>query len=228
VKRFGIYLIRVFVEVFIYVAMVTLALVAWYCGFSHYNRKRSREVLTWIEAAFAGHGSLAGVHWRSPGRFLAHLKLRPNSCFQQAAIEVALAQREIPHRWLKARIKRIPESLTFEADLEFAPLYVLEVHHQRWCGRTRRKLPDNPETWPTQHVTPLVITTRSDWQREITMMMSSLEASRESEILNVSFRRSSPHFIVTIALSAIAPNAGGTELFTVLQELAGSASASRF
>ena len=144
------------------------------------------------------------------------------------AIEVALAQREIPHRWLKARIKRIPESLTFEADLEFAPLYVLEVHHQRWCGRTRRKLPDNPETWPTQHVTPLVITTRSDWQREITMMMSSLEASRESEILNVSFRRSSPHFIVTIALSAIAPNAGGTELFTVLQELAGSASASRF
>jgi len=216
------------VEVFIYAAIVILALVAWYCGFSHYNRKRSREVLKWIEAAFAGHGSLAGVHFRSPGRFLAHLKLRPNSCFQQAAIEVALAQREIPHRWLKSRIRRVPESLTFEADLEFAPMQVLEVHHERWCGRTRRKFPDNAETWPTQHVTPLVITTRSDWQREISMMMSSIEASRESEILNVSFRRSSPHFIATIALSAIRPNTGQTELFSVLQELAGSASASRF
>lgn len=215
-------------EALIYATILILAFIAWYCGFSHYNRKRSREVLKWIEAAFAGHGSLAGVHWRSPGSFLAHLKLRPNSCFQQAAIEVALAQREIPHRWLKSRIKRIPESLTFEADLELAPMYGLEVHHQRWCGRTRRHLPDDPDQWQTQQVTPLVITTRSDWQREITMMMASLEASRESEVLNVSFRRTSPHFTATIALSAIAPHSSRNELFSVLQELAGGASASRF
>jgi hypothetical protein len=214
------------VEALIYAAIVVLAFVAWYCGFSHYNRKRSREVLKWIEAAFAGHGSLAGVHWHSPGSFLAHLKLRPNSCFQQAAIEVALAQREKPHRWLSARLKRIPESLTFEADLEFAPMYGLELHHQRWCGRTRRNLPGDRDSWETQQVTPLVITTRGDWQRDITLMMSSLAASRESEVLNVSFRRTSPHFTATIALSAIAPNTGsGNELFTVLQELAGGASA---
>lgn len=216
------------VEAVIYVALAVLAAIAWYCAFSHYNRKRSREVLGWIEAAFAGHGGVVGVHWRSPGCFLAHLQLCPNSYFQQAAIEVALTPREIPFRWLASRLRRIPESLTFEADLELAPLHTLELHHHRWFGRTRRNLPATT-TWNMQQVTPLVITTRKDWQREILMMTSALAASRDRQLLNVSFRRTSPHFTATVALSAIAPDVGsGNELFTVLEELAGGASASRF
>src|SRR4051794_7135061 len=117
------------VEAVIYAALVVLAAIAWYCAFSRYNRKRSRQVLQWIEAAFAGHGGVVGVHWRSPGSFLAHLQLCPNSCFQQAAIEVSLIPREVPFRWLTSRLRRVPESLTFEADLEWAPSNGLEVHH---------------------------------------------------------------------------------------------------
>src|SRR5579884_3538874 len=153
------------VEATIYVAIAVLACVAWYCAFSHYNRTRSRRVLQWIEAAFAGHGGVVGVHWRSPGRFLAHLQLRSNSCFQQAAIEVALAPREVPLRWAATWLRRIPESLTFEADLECTPASVLDVHHHRWLGRTRRDLPATPVAWHMQKATPLVITTRKDWQR---------------------------------------------------------------
>src|SRR5438270_8664849 len=215
------------VEIAIVAAIAVLASVAWYCAFSHYNRKRSRLVLQWIEAAFAGRGGVVGVHWRSPATFLAHLQLCPNSCFQQAAIEVALTPREVPFRWITSRLRRVPESLTFEADLECAPSSGMEVHHHRWCGRTRRNLPGDGNVWNMQPVTPLVITTRKDWQREITTMMSSLAASRESELLNVSFRRNSPHFSATIPLSAIAPGSrSGNQLFSVLEELAGGASAS--
>lgn len=217
------------VEAVMFAAIAVLASVAWYCAFSHYNRKRSRQVLQWIETAFAGRGGVVGVHWRSPGSFLAHLQLCPNSCFQQAAIEVALTPREVPFRWVTSRLRRVPESLTFEADLECAPSTGIEVHHHRWCGRTRRNLAVDGDGWNMQQITPLVITTRQDWEREITTMMSSLAASRQSELLNVSYRRTSPHFTATIALSAIAPGArAGNELFSVLEELAGGASASRF
>lgn len=209
-------------------SVVVLACIAWYAGFSHYNRQRSKEVLNWIEAAFAGHGGVAGVHWRSPSSFLAHLQLRPNSCFQQAAIEVALLPRELPLSWLRSRMRRTPESLMFEADLECVPAYNLEVHHHRWCGRTRRSLPTDPGAWQMEASTPLVITTKRDWQREVSTMTAALSASRERDLVSVSFRKASPHFIATVPLSAIAPDAhSGNELFYVLQELAGGASASR-
>jgi hypothetical protein len=78
-----------------------------------------------------------------------------------------------------------------------------------------------------QQTMPLVITTRRDWQREITTMMSALEATRQREVLNVSFRRTSPHFAATLALTSIQPGARSEELFDILQELAGGASASR-
>lgn len=217
------------VDAVIVVVIAVLAGIGWYAGFSQYNRKRSRVVLNWIEAAFAGHGGVVGVHWRSPGTFLAHLQLRPNSCFRQAVIEVALSPRELPIPWLLSRLRGTPESLTFEADLECAPASALEVQHHRWSGRTRRRLPADPNQWEMQQVTPLVITTRRDWQRDITTMMSALAASRDREFLNVSFSPRSPHFIAKIALSAIAPGAAsGNELFAVLQELATGASASRF
>src|SRR5438270_181068 len=164
------------VEIAIVAAIAAFASVAWYCAFSRYNRKRSRQVLHWIEAAFAGHGGVVGVHWRSPGTFLAHLQLCPNSCFQQAAIEVVLAPREVPFRWITSRLRRVPESLTFEADLECAPAYTLELQHHRWFGRTRRNLPADTDAWNMHEVMPLVITTRKDWQREISTMNSALAA----------------------------------------------------
>lgn len=217
------------VEGLIYAALLVLALLAWYAGFSYYNRRRSREVLNWIESAFAGHGGVAGLHRRSPSNFLAQLQLRSNSCFQQAAIKVALTPREVPLRWLRTCLRRVPESLTFEADLEYPPVRNLELHHQRLVGRTRRELPANLTSWHMQSVTPMVITTRRDWQREIATTMSALAASRERDFINVSFHRTSPHFSATLPLSTIAPDTRcGNELFTVLQELAGGASASRF
>ena len=217
------------VAVIIYASIAPFVLVAWYAAFSHYNRRRSRKILKWIDAAFAGHGKVAGVHWLAPARFHAHLQLAPNASFQQASVDVQLSPRQMPVSWLLARLRRQSEVMTFEADLEFTPAYDLEVHNHRWCGRTRRNLPADPLRWDMERCTPFVITTKPAWQREITTMMTAMVASRERDFLKVSYRRSSPHFTASVPLEAVAPGSGNNgELFIVLSELAGGASASRF
>jgi hypothetical protein len=76
---------------------------------------------------------------------------------------------------------------------------------------------------------PFVLTTRNEWQREITTMMNALVASRECDCSSVSFRRSSPHFSVTVPLNTIAPESQAQcEIFDVLRELAAGASTARF
>jgi hypothetical protein len=60
-------------------------------------------------------------------------------------------------------------------------------------------------------------------------MMSALVAARRCDFLSVNFRRNSPHFCATVPLQSLTPQAQSeAEIFDVLSELAGGASASRF
>jgi hypothetical protein len=205
-----------------------LIVLIWYLCFARYNRRKAIRVLGWIERAFDGNGQVAGLEWRSASSFQLRVRLWPN-LFRHTSVNVQLHPREFPLSWLIARLRGRQETLTFEADLDFAPSFNLEVHNHRWCGRTRRRFPGNSENWTKERPGPFVITTRNDWQREITNMMNALVASRECDCLTVSFSRTSPHFSATVPLESIAPEAQSeTNIFNVMRELAAGASASRF
>jgi hypothetical protein len=200
----------------------------WYVAFVRYNRKKAAEVLGWIKTAFSGHAQILGVHWASPSRFHVRMRLVPN-VFQHSHLVVQLIPREFALNWLISCFKKQQEVATFEADLDVPPGFNLEVHNQRWCGRSRGSTHIDPDHSTIENVGPFVITTRRDWQREITSMMNALVASRDSDFLSVSFRRTSPHFSATVPLSCISPqNATGNNVFRVLRELADCAGASRF
>ena len=201
---------------------------AWYFWFARANRLRSLRVLRWIERIFDGHGQIAGVQWLSPSRFYVRLHLAPNP-FREGSVSVQLSPREMPIHWLLTRLRKQQETLTFQADLDPAPCFNLEVHNHRWCGRTRRRFPADPQRWTLDHTGPFILTTRTDWQREITHMMNALVASRDCDCMTVCFRRTSPHFSATVPLQAIAPDAlADADMFDVLRELAAGASAARF
>lgn len=200
----------------------------WYLWFARVNRKQSARILQWVEAVFAGHGHVIGVEWLSASRLQVRLRLASN-LFQRAGLMIELRPRELPLHWLLARLRRKPETLTFEADLDCPPVFNLEVHNHRWCGRTRKRIPMDARRALIEHCGPFVLTTRTDWQREITTMMTALVASRDCDFLTVCFRRSSPHFSATVPLESLSPQAQtGPDLFDVLRELAAGASASRF
>ncbi len=209
------------------VAVVTILMMAWYLWFRRQNRRKSLQVLQRIKTVFAGHAQITGVRWTGTARFSVRLRVL-STLFQHASVAVELHPRELPLNWLWSRLLRRKEKLTFEADLECPPAFNLDVHNHRWCGRTRR-FPKDPRQVAVEHCGPFVLTTRNDWQREITAMMTALVASRDCDFLSVNFRRSSPHFSATVPLDSLSPESQcEAEIFEVLRELASCASALRF
>jgi uncharacterized paraquat-inducible protein A len=213
----------IFIEVAVGVALVLL----WYAWFRRQNRRKSIQVLQRIKTVFAGHAQIIGVRWTGASRFSIRLRVL-SALFRHASVLVDLHPRELPLNWLWARFRKRKETLTFEADLECPPAFNLEVHNHRWCGRTR-SFPKDHGRVAVEHCGPFVLTTRNDWQREITTMMTALVASRDCDFLTVSFRRSSPHFSATVPLDSLSPESQcEAEIFDVLRELASCGSASRF
>jgi hypothetical protein len=105
----------------------------------------------------------------------------------------------------------------------------MEVHNHRWANPQRRLRMPKKRAWTLQHVGPFVLTTRNDWQREITTMMNALVASREGDCSTVCIRRTSPHFSVTVPLNTLSPSSSAhIDIFGVLRELATGASTARF
>lgn len=214
-------------SVAIEIAVAAMLVVAWYLWFRRRNRRKSIQVLERIKTAFAGHAQILGIRRTGASRFSVRLRVL-STLFQHASVLVELHPRELPLLWIWSRLRKRQETLTFEADLECPPAFNLEVHNHRWCGRTR-SFPRHQHRVALEHCGPFVLTTRNDWQREITTMMTALVASRDCDFLTVSFRRTSPHFSATVPLNSLSPESQcEAEIFDVLRELAACASASRF
>ena len=213
----------------VYFGAIALALVVlWYYVCARHSKRRALEALRWVEQVLGGHGRVVGMHWRSPSRLCAQLRFSP-SVFSQAAVVVQLEPREMPLAWLAARLQHQQEVVTFEADLEMAPEFSLELQNRRWCGRTSPSRLAPPEGWELHRALPFMITTRREWQHEVCGMMDTLVASRQRDFLSISYRRTSPHLAVRLPLDALAPATRTCSgLFDVLRELAGGASAARF
>jgi hypothetical protein len=201
--------------------------VAWYLFFRRYNRRQAANVAEWVQTALAGKGQVVAIRCLGPSIF--HLALRlGSSLFQHPALMVRLLPRQNPLRWLRQSWRREPETITFEADLDITPSFNLQVRHHRWSGRTRKRFSPDAERWVLEPVTPLILTSRRSWRREVTGMMNALLSCRDREVLSLGFSRTSPHFSATIPLECISPEGrAGANVFDTLRDLAAGASASR-
>lgn len=200
----------------------------WYFSWRYWLRRRSRVILAWLQLAFRRHGKVSDIQWLSASRF--QVNLRPKTCaFRHAQLIVQLAPREMPIRWLWYCMHKHQETATFAATLDSPPAFNLDVRNHRWCGTSARNTAKIPKKWCTEHLAPMVITTRSDWQHEIVNMMGALTASRSYEFLNIAFRKKPPHFYATVPLNAIEPDGlAEVNIFDVIRELATSSSPSAF
>lgn len=207
------------------VALSTVMLWYWLC--TRWNRHRAQGLLAKIDSAFGGSGQVNSVQWITASQFLIYLRL--NDCnFTQPCVTVRLAPRELPLSWISFAAKKRRETLTFDANLLCPPGFNLEVQNQRWRGKTGRRMPRKGVV-RLKHVGPFILTSRREWQKDITSMMHGLAASRDCDLLSVSFRRIAPHFSATIPLDAITEaECTPVRIFETLRELAAGASAARF
>ncbi len=140
---------------------------------------------------------------------------------------VDLTPFEMPARWLLRRLRGQRELLIFQADLDLPPVFSLHVHNFRWFARSSKRAPSAGSSSGFEHSGPFVISTRMDWQKEISSAMCSLTRGDNREFLDIRFQRRSPHFSATLPLEAIAPGSPiRTCMFETMRELAASSSAS--
>jgi len=199
---------------------------AWYGAFLHFNRRRARRVLQWLQNAILAHGEINAVEWISSSHFKARLRL-PGCGFRHPSLEARLAPREMPVKWALWRWHGRRETLVFEADLACPPRYGLEIGRTRYTGLTRRWM-RNTSSWPTYPMASLFISTQPEWEPEISSRMSTVVSARNLNYLAVSFRPHAPHFSVTFALGETMDHPGGElAIFEGLRELAEGSPTSR-
>jgi hypothetical protein len=208
------------------IAAGAAAVVVWYLVFVRYNQRQGERMVARIQAALAGSGQVLAVRWLGSSTFQVALRMA-TGLFQHPGIMVRLVPRPNPIRWLQQWWRRAPATATFEADFHAPPAFNLQLGRHRWSGRTRRRFARGPGNWQVDRPTPIILTSRPCWPREVTRMMNSLLSRRDREVLSLDFRPTSPHFSATVRLEAITLENDRVNIFDTLRELAAEVSASR-
>jgi len=205
------------------VALIALC-VTWYAVSLRRKREKAREILRWIQASLAGRGHVVGISWTTASRFRVPLRL---TCgvFRRAWVLVEMRTQETPAHWLIQKISNPQEVITFQADLDAPPMFSLQMQNFRWFARSSPKTAIENAGWQFERLPSVMITTKPESQKEIAGTLTSLSRGDNSEFLEVSFQRSSPHFSATLPLESLAPGAPArTYLLDTMREMAGSAS----
>lgn len=211
-----------------YFLVAGIGFCAWYWIAIRKTRQRAVEVVQWLQSALSGQGQVTGIRWISSSRFRVPLRLK-HGLFHRACIVVEFIPREVPLNWLLSRLNGRQETMTFQADLDLPPAFSLHVRNFRWFARSSRRTPSNRAGWRFEQAAPVVISTRSDWQKELSTTVTAMAHRDSQEFLSIDFQRRSPHFSVTLPLEAIAPDSPtSTCLFDSMRELASNSSASLF
>jgi hypothetical protein len=104
-------------------------------------------------------------------------------------------------------------------------MFSLQMQNFRWFARSSPKTAIENAGWQFERLPSVMITTKPESQKEIAGTLTSLSRGDNSEFLEVSFQRSSPHFSATLPLESLAPGAPArTYLLDTMREMAGSAS----
>jgi hypothetical protein len=200
--------------------------VAWFLGFSRYNRRKGISVLRWVEAACASRGRVLDTRWLSKSCLQAQVSFAAH-WFENARVTVKLLPRPILIQWIVCLWRRQRETVTFEADLDDSPTFHLEISRHRWLTQKPKEISRPTRNWTLSRPGPVVLTTRTEWTHELTPVVNTLMTSRGHNLLTVRFRPDSPHLSATIPLEALSDEETTAAFLSVLRDLAAGASALR-
>lgn len=198
----------------------------WYFCLARYNRRRGIRALHWVESACSRHGQIGEARWVGASRLEARLRFAAH-WVANARVTIRLLPRPLPVQWLLSRWHRQKETITFEADLDYAPGIRLEVLRHRWLTQSNKKLKAKSGNWMISRPGPVVLTTRTEWREELPPIVNTLMTSRGHSLLSVRLRPESPHLAATIDLEDLSNEAAAASFLGVLRDLAAGASASR-
>jgi hypothetical protein len=208
-------------------ALSSVALLgAWFFYFTRYNRRKGAVALRWVEAACSSKGQMLDARWLGMALLQARFDFTAH-WFDNARVTIRLRPRPIPFHWFFSIWHKQKETLTFEADLDCAPGFRLDVFRHRWLSQEHSHLSSQPRDWSISRPGPVVLTTRTRWTQELSPVVNTLMTARGHNLISVRFRSESPHIAATVPLDALSDEQAAAGFLSVLRELAAGASASR-
>ncbi|MBZ5722983.1 MAG: hypothetical protein LAO03_21805 [Acidobacteriia bacterium] len=208
-------------------ALAAVAVLAiWYYWLARYNRRKGAATLRWVESACSGRGGIVEARWLDRCRLQARLGF-DSHWFENARVTVRLRPRPMPVEWLLSYWRKQRETVTFEADLDCAPGFHLEVVRHRWLTQKHTHIARRSKNWAVLRPGPVVLTTRTRWTQELTPVVNALMTSPGHNLISVRFRPTSPHLAATVALDALSDEHAAASFLGVVRDLAAGASAHR-
>lgn len=195
--------------------------VLWYFLLTRYNHRRGVRALHWVESACARHGRVVEARWAGASRLHARLRFAAH-WVENAQVTIRLLPRPLPIQWFLSRWHKQKETITFEADLDYAPAIRLEVMRHRWLTQPRQKLARKSQQWSISRPGPIVLTTSTEWRQELPPIVNTLMTTRGHSLLSVKLRPESPHLAATVDLEDISNEATAASFLGVLRDLAGA------
>jgi len=183
-----------------------------YHWFQRSDQERALQALRWIETSLGSAGHVTGMRWLNERQIEIPLKV-VYPVFERAYVHVTLGRRG----WLR---KPADDTFSFFADLDFRPGFSMSFANLRWFARTSKTLDTDATQWKALNCDPVVVTTRLDWDRETTNGMYTVLHGERRENMQVSYRKTAPHFSATLPLEAISPEQPEPfELLDVMREM---------
>ena len=208
-------------------ALAVIALfAAWYLCFTRYNYRKGSKALRWVEDACSGRGEVVESRWLGTNSLQARLRFAAH-WVEDARVTVRLLPRPVPSRWFLSLWRKQKETVTFEADLDYAPGFNLEVFRHRWLTHNSPSDDTGSRNWLLSRPGPVILTTRTHWNQELTPVVNTLMTSRGHNLISVRFRSKSPHLTATVALETLSDRQASAGFLDVLRDLAAGASTSR-
>lgn len=201
-------------------------LVLWHYLLGRYNRRRGIAALRWVEAACSGKGGIVEARWRDTSRLQARLGFSGH-WLENARVTVRLLPRALPLQWLLSLWRKQQETVTFEADLDYAPAFQLEIFRHLWLTHKDSSIVKPSRKWTISRPGPVILTTRTHWAQELTPVVNTLMSTRGHTLMSVRIRPKSPHLAATVALDALSDKQAAAAFLGVVHDLAVGASASR-
>lgn len=202
-----------------------LLLGAWFFYFTRYNHRKGALALRWVVSACSSKAKVMDARWLGAALLQARFDFTSH-WFDNAKVTIRLRPRPIPFKWFVSAWHKQKETLTFEADLDYAPSFQLDVFRHRWLSQRHGKVTADSRDWSVSRPGPVVLTTRTRWTQELSPVVNTLMTSRGHNLISVRFRSESPHLAATVPLEALSDEQAAAGFLSVLRELAG-ASASR-
>jgi hypothetical protein len=198
----------------------------WYFLFARYNRRKGIRALRWVEAACSNRARIVEARWLGASRLQAQLRFAAH-WFENARVTIRLIPRPLPIQWALSHWHKQRETLTFEADLDYVPAIQLEIRRHRWLTDSNRSLTQSSRNWTITRPGPVILTTSTEWRRELPPIVNALMTTRGHNLLSVRLDPDSPNLAATIDLNALSDEEAAAGFLGVVRDLAAGASASR-